>query len=129
MLTSEDVQESTLGDHPSFLTPPMLLQSLLSRAVHRRTGEEVELAASSGRLAYQLGVGSQQKWTPPSSDSLAGSMIRRHGLMPGAAGLQLFFLSLVWEMFGSTLKKSLPRLGRQLRYAPDIRNRLLREFA
>ncbi|MEL7521033.1 MAG: hypothetical protein AAGJ80_05335, partial [Cyanobacteria bacterium J06553_1] len=49
--TSEDVQLSTLEDHPSSLSPPMFLQSLLSRAVHWRSRRELELSASGARLA------------------------------------------------------------------------------
>ena len=57
--TPDEIQQSTLEDHPSPLSPPMFLQSLLSRAVHWRTRCELELSASGARLAQLLSLGSQ----------------------------------------------------------------------
>ena len=53
-------QKNTVTSFSSYrCSPPMFLQSLLSRAVHWRTRRELELSASGARLARLLSLGSQ----------------------------------------------------------------------
>lgn len=55
--TPADAQQSTLEDHPSPLSAPMFLPSLLPRAVHWRTRGNLELSEPEARSAHPLSVG------------------------------------------------------------------------